>query len=248
MSWASRPQRCSLRVTVTMAEVLQATNLSLSYGSQPILREISLGFSRSEAVAITGPSGSGKTTLLYALSGLERDVQGSVTMLGKKLETLSVDQAAELRLRNVGFVFQSADLVPELTLRQNIALPLLLAGVSRSAAGQRVEELLEMLGLVESADRRPNRVSGGQAQRCAVARAVVARPSVVFADEPTGALDQTNRDVVLDLLLEQVRMIDGLLVTVTHDADVAAQFDRTIALADGRVVSENTSVFVANQH
>ena len=222
-----------------MNDIIRAVDLALSYGSQPVLRGVSLAFDRPESVAITGPSGSGKTTLLYVLSGLERATAGSVSLLGKKLSALSADAVSNLRLSGVGFVFQSSDLVPELTLRQNIGLPLLLAGVGRRAVGARVDELVSTLGLEESAGRRPSQVSGGQAQRCAVARAVVARPKVVFADEPTGALDQQNRSVVLGLLLDQVRRIEGLLVTVTHDPQIAAQFDRILELVDGRVVGDD---------
>lgn len=205
-----------------------------------------MSFGHAQAVAITGPSGSGKTSLLYCLSGLENDAQGSVVLLGHDLRHLSPDARADLRLRNVGFIFQSSDLVPELTLRQNVSLPLELARVSRRQVRERVNELVDALDLHGSADRRPSQVSGGQAQRCAVARAVVARPSIVFADEPTGALDGNNRDIVLALLLEQVRIIGGLLITVTHDRDVAACFDRTISLVDGAVLTDSDEVDVVD--
>ena len=218
--------------------ILSADGLSIGFGHDDVLRDVSLVFDVAEAVAITGPSGSGKTTLLYCLAGLERGIRGSVRLLGRSLDGLDAVELAELRLRNVGFVFQSADLVPELTLRQNIALPLELARVRRREVRDRVGELLHTLDLADEADRRPAQVSGGQAQRCAVARAVALRPSVVFADEPTGALDTKNRDRVMSLLLQQVADISGLLVTVTHDGAVAARFDRRIDLADGRVVSD----------
>lgn len=221
-------------------DILRTERLSLRYQSEQVVRDVSVAFSEPQTVAITGPSGSGKTSLLYCLSGLERRATGSVFVLGHELGALSPDDLAELRLSSVGFVFQSSDLVPELTLRQNIALPLQLARVSRRQVTDRVNELMSALGLAESADRRPSQVSGGQAQRCAVARAVVARPRIVFADEPTGALDQANRDVVLQLLMAQVHEIEGLLVTVTHDPEVAAQFERQLALSDGRVVSDET--------
>ncbi|GAA4702629.1 ABC transporter ATP-binding protein [Nocardioides conyzicola] len=230
-----------------MTEILRANELSLRYGQQQVLREVSVTFPRPEAVAVTGPSGSGKTSLLYALSGLERGVTGSVWLLGHRLDELDADRLSDLRLHNVGFVFQSADLVPELTLRQNIALPLQLAGTSRRSVRERVEELVETLGLTQSADRRPSQVSGGQAQRCAVGRSVALRPAIVFADEPTGALDQHNRDVVLDLLLDQVRQIDGLLVAVTHDPEVASRFDRSISLTDGVITGDTDGVRLADR-
>jgi putative ABC transport system ATP-binding protein len=204
-----------------------------------VLRDISFSLAQGETVAITGPSGSGKTTLLYALSGLERVDSGHVTLLGSPIVGMSAELLSELRLARVGFVFQSADLVPELTLRQNMSLPLELARAGRRDAQERVQQLAEALDLAECADRKPNQVSGGQAQRCAVGRAVATRPAVVFADEPTGALDSTNRERVLDLLLEQVRLCNALLVTVTHDADVAARFSRRIGLVDGRVVADS---------
>lgn len=217
---------------------MRAEGLSLSYGQEPVLRDVSVAFPEPEAVAITGPSGSGKTSLLYGLSGLERRVSGSVFLLGEDVTRLSADALANVRLQRFGFVFQSSDLVPELTLRQNVALPLQLARTPRAEVRDRVNELLIKLDLAESADRRPAQVSGGQAQRCAVARAVVARPKVVFADEPTGALDRRNREVVLDLLLDQVRQIDALLVTVTHDPGVASRHQRRISLQDGEVVED----------
>lgn len=236
------------RTPLTRADgFLRAKELTLAYGSTQVLRGVKLSFEQAQAVAITGPSGSGKTSLLYCLSGLESAAQGSVVLLGQELLALSPDARANLRLRNVGFVFQSSDLVPELTLRQNIALPLELAHVSRRQVQQRVDELVEALDLRESGDRRPSQVSGGQAQRCAVARSVAAKPSIVFADEPTGALDQSNRDIVLGLLLAQVRIIGGLLITVTHDHDVAARFDRTISLVDGTVRADSDEVAVVDR-
>jgi len=227
-------------VTTPGSDILRADQLSLSYGAQQVVRDVSIAFTAPQTVAVTGPSGSGKTSLLHCLSGLDRRATGSVSLLGHELGTLGPDELAQLRLSHVGFVFQSADLVPELTLRQNIALPLQLARAPRRHVAERVAELVEGLGLAESADRRPGQVSGGQAQRCAVARAVVARPRVVFADEPTGALDQANRDVVLEMLISQVRAIDGLLVTVTHDPEVADRFERRVGLSDGRVIGDDT--------
>lgn len=218
---------------------LSADHLSLVRNDEKILHEVSLDFSSSRTVAVTGASGSGKTTLLHCLSGLERNYSGTVSLLGHDIAALTADELAELRLGQVGFVFQSSDLVPELTLRQNIALPLNLARASRRRTKERVAELVSALGLEGCADRRPEQVSGGQQQRCAVVRAVVARPAVVFADEPTGALDKANRDLVLDLLLDQVNSIDGLMVTVTHDADLASRFERRIELSDGRPVADS---------
>jgi putative ABC transport system ATP-binding protein len=221
---------------LTTEEVLRADALRVSLGGHEVLHGIDIALGADRSVAVTGPSGSGKSTLLYALAGLERASSGSVSALGADLSLLDPDELSDLRLRRFGFVFQSADLVPELSLRENIALPLELAGARRSEVRARVDELVERLGLSGSASRRPSQVSGGQAQRAAVARAVVAGPAVVLADEPTGALDSGNRDAVLKLLFEQVSRCRALLVLVTHDPDVAALCAEQVHLLDGRVV------------
>jgi putative ABC transport system ATP-binding protein len=221
---------------LTTEEVLRADALRVSLGGHEVLHGIDIALGADRSVAVTGPSGSGKSTLLYALAGLERASSGSVSALGADLSLLDPDELSDLRLRRFGFVFQSADLVPELSLRENIALPLELAGARRSEVRARVDELVERLGLSGSASRRPSQVSGGQAQRAAVARAVVAGPAVVLADEPTGALDSGNRDAVLELLFEQVSRCRALLVLVTHDPDVAALCAEQVHLLDGRVV------------
>jgi putative ABC transport system ATP-binding protein len=215
--------------------MLQTRELRLVYGTEPALRGIDLTFVRGQSVAVVGSSGSGKSSLLYCLSGLERPTSGQVLFQGQDIAAKSPDERSQLRLRSFGFVFQSADLVPELTLRENIALPLELAGVRRRKTRSRVSELIATLGLDECADRRIAQVSGGQAQRAAVARAVVGSPAVVFADEPTGALDSHNRKAVLQLLLEQVTVVGALLIMVTHDGSVAELVDRVITLRDGQV-------------
>ena len=225
-------------------DVLVSTELQLFYQAQHVLRGVSTRIARGETVAITGPSGSGKTTLLYCLSGLEFPQQGRVELLGRDVAGMARDELSDLRLRHIGFVFQSADLVPELTLSQNIALPLELAGCVRRVVRERVAELVDVLGLTECEDRRPAQVSGGQAQRAAVGRALSARPALIFADEPTGALDSANRDVVLDLLLTQVRELGASLVTVTHDEKVAERFGRRVQLADGLILSDSGALAV----
>jgi putative ABC transport system ATP-binding protein len=219
------------------AALVAAHNIDLDYGGDPVLRDITIEFEGPGSIAVTGPSGSGKTSLLYVMSGLERRATGRVRLVGEDITAMSPDELASHRLSHVGFVFQSADLVPELTLRENVALPLELAGIPRRETRSRVAELLMRLDLQSCADRRPPQVSGGQAQRCAVARAVAGRPRVVFADEPTGALDRTNRDVVLEVLRDQVAEIEGLLVAVTHDPEVAARFERQVHLSDGCIAS-----------
>jgi len=219
------------------AHALLVEGLCVDLGGQRVLSSVDLAFPGATTVAVTGPSGAGKSTLLNALGGLLPAASGRVVVEGHDLHALSDEERAELRLRAVGFVLQSSGLVPELSLRENIALPLELAGARRKDVRARVTELVEQLGLTACAHRRPGEVSGGQAQRAAVARAVVARPAVVLADEPTGALDSANRDVVLDLLLDQVARSGSLLVLVTHDPQVAARCARQVRIVDGRVAT-----------
>lgn len=187
-----------------------------------------------ERVAIVGPSGSGKTTLLYCLAGILEPTRGQVVLHDQMLSDLSADERAAVRLECFGFVFQFAELVPELSLRENVELPLRLAGKQARTAGRRASELLELLGLMSVAHRRPGQVSGGQAQRCAVARALAPRPAVVFADEPTGALDAANGRVALSELVRLSQECETALVVVTHDAAVAEQLERRVDVCDGR--------------
>jgi len=218
-----------------MSSSLRVEGLHVRLGEHEVLHGIDLDLRADRSVAVTGPSGSGKTTLLYALAGLERPSAGRVEALGTDLASLDPDALSEFRLRSFGFVFQSADLVPELSLRENVALPLELLGHGRGAVRRRVDALIDVLDLGECQHRRPGGVSGGQAQRAAVGRAVVAEPSVVLADEPTGALDSVNRDRVMTLLLEQARMCGALLVVVTHDHEIAARCTEQVGMVDGAV-------------
>ncbi|WP_327348399.1 ABC transporter ATP-binding protein [Streptomyces europaeiscabiei] len=217
--------------------VLTADNLALSYGRTVALASASATVRRGEVVAVRGPSGSGKSTMLQCMAGLVRPDSGVVTFDGTEVTSLSGRMRSQLRLREFGFVFQNSELVPELTLRENVTLPLELTGFPRARRARRVAELLDRLGIAREADRRPAQVSGGQAQRAAVARAVAHRPRVVFADEPTGALDRENGTAVLDLLMELARADDTAVVLVTHDAIVAERADRTVEMCDGKTAS-----------
>lgn len=214
--------------------MLVADHLCLTYGQTEALVDASVSVARSEIVAVTGSSGSGKTSLLYCLAALARPTRGAVRLGDQELTALSDEQRTAVRRLRFGFVFQFAELVPELTLRENVALPLELLRVDRRERRSRVEELLERLGLAPHAGRRPAQVSGGQAQRAAVARAVVHRPDVVFADEPTGSLDTVNGRLVLDAFVSVCRDYGAAVVLVTHDPAVAAFADRTVAMRDGR--------------
>lgn len=215
--------------------MLVAEDLHLAYGKTVALAGASVAVSPGDVVAVTGPSGSGKSSLLYCLAGLLRPKSGRVRFRGSDVADMSDDERSDLRRRNFGFVFQFAELVPELTLRENVALPLELNGISRRNRRARVNELLAMLDLADHADRRPAQVSGGQAQRAAVGRAIAHRPAVVFADEPTGSLDSGNGKIVLDALLDLARSHESSVVLVTHDAGIAARADRTVPMRDGCV-------------
>jgi putative ABC transport system ATP-binding protein len=215
--------------------VLIAENVRFAYGETVALAGFSATVSPGEVVAIVGPSGSGKSTLLYCLSGLLAPSSGAVRFRDRCLSELTDAERSDLRCRSFGFVFQFGELVPELTLRENIALPLDLVRAPRDLRRRRVAELTERLGLNGHADRRPATVSAGQAQRAAVARAIVHRPAVMFADEPTGALDSVNADIVISALIELAREQDTAVVVVTHDLVVASRADRVIVLRDGAV-------------
>ncbi|MDG4788493.1 ABC transporter ATP-binding protein [Micromonospora sp. WMMD1102] len=174
---------------------------------------------------------------MHVLAGILRPEHGEVRLDAQRIDNLSDSRRSRLRLRSFGFVLQFGDLVPELSLGQNVALPLRLLGTPRAEARRRAAELLGQLAVAELADRRPGQVSGGEAQRAAVARALAHRPSVIFADEPTGALDSAAGEVVLDALTGLARQEGSAVVMVTHEARVAAYADRTVFLRDGRVAA-----------
>lgn len=210
--------------------------LRLRFGATVALDGVDIDVGRGEILAVMGRSGSGKSTLLHVLSGVLVPDQGEVLFGAQRLDTLGDAARSRVRLRHFGFVFQFGDLVPELSLRDNVELPLRLVGAKDAAAA--AQELLEEFEIAAVASRRPGQVSGGQAQRAAVARALVHRPEVVFADEPTGALDSVSGELVLDALTAAARRRGAAVVVVTHEARVAAYADRTLLLRDGRVEGE----------
>lgn len=216
--------------------MLSARDVGLAYGKTVALAGASVTVAEGSVVALVGASGSGKSSMLYCLAGLLQPDSGEILLGGVRLNDLSEDDRSDLRRKNFGFVFQFAELVPELTLRQNIALPLELNGWRRSAQRKRVTELLEQLDIQEQADRRPVQVSGGQAQRAAVARAIAHRPQVLFADEPTGALDSVNGAIVLDSMLQLAKENHTSVVLVTHDKAIAGRADEIVRMRDGRMV------------
>jgi putative ABC transport system ATP-binding protein len=214
--------------------VLSGTGLAKSYGPTTVLHDASLEVARGESVAVMGPSGSGKSTLLYCLSGVLTPDRGKVVFDGVRVDELPDARRSELRRSAFGFVFQFPGLLAELFAEENVALPLMLAGTSRRDAVVRARELFPALGLDGLERRRPGELSGGQAQRVAIARALIAQPAVVFADEPTGALDSEAGDAVMSLLVSTVRERQAALVVVTHDERVADRCDRVVRVVDGR--------------
>ena len=222
---------------------VRGTELVKTYGETTALGGVTVEVRDGESVAVMGPSGSGKTTLLHLLAGIVPPDAGEVILRtdagSVSIGALDDDARSELRLREFGFVFQQGLLLPELTAVENISLPLLLSGTTRASAESSSRGLLASLGLDGLGERRIGQLSGGQAQRVAIARAVVGNPPVVFADEPTGALDSTTASDVLDLLLSLTAHRGRALVLVTHDESVAARCSRVVRMKDGRVVSDS---------
>ena len=222
--------------------IISARNLHKSYGNNPVLRNVSLDIFPGESVAIMGPSGSGKTTLLHALSGIIKLDAGSVLFNGPTgqvaVESLSERERTSLRANSFGFVFQQGLLVPELTAEENVSLAAMIAGVPRQQARSISADLLNRLGLGQMLDRRMGEMSGGQAQRVAIARSQVNGAPVTFADEPTGALDSKTAREVMALLLTMIPQQGKTLLVVTHDPNVAAACSRVVYLQDGQIVSD----------
>jgi putative ABC transport system ATP-binding protein len=215
--------------------VLTGRGLAKRFGPAVALDGVDLAVGRAEAVAIMGPSGSGKSTLLHCLAGIMRPDAGEVHLLGQRIDALGERRRSALRRTRFGFVFQFGQLLPELPAEENVALPLMLNGTPRREAVKTARSWFGPLGLAGLEGRRPGELSGGQAQRVAIARALAPRPAVVFADEPTGALDQATGHETMRLLTEATRHNDASLVVVTHDPSVARWCDRTVQVRDGRV-------------
>ena len=224
-------------VAARPATIIEARGVVLSFGSTPALRGASLAVRKGEIVAVMGPSGSGKSTLLHCLAGILVPERGEVWFGGQRLDTLSDQRRSALRRDRFGFVFQSGQLVPELTAEVNVALPLLLGGTRRATALQRARAWLGRFGLDGLGNRRSGELSGGQAQRVALARGMVASPEVLFADEPTGSLDSVSGELVMSLMTGAAREQGTTVILVTHDARVAAYADREVIVRDGTVSS-----------
>lgn len=216
--------------------LIEATNIRKSFGSLEVLKGIDLAVQAGEVISIVGASGAGKTTLLQILGTLEAPASGGqLKICGEEVTQFSKRKQAELRNQRLGFIFQAHQLLPEFTALENVMLPALLGGTSRREARREAQALLQRLGLADRADHKPSELSGGESQRVAVARALVNRPSVIFADEPSGSLDTANKESLHRLFFELREELGQTFVIVTHDPDFAAQADRMITLRDGRI-------------
>ncbi|MCA1939147.1 MAG: ABC transporter ATP-binding protein [Dechloromonas sp.] len=204
------------------------------------LAGLDLSISAGEYVAVMGPSGSGKSTLLNLLGLLDRPNAGSYRLEGRDVTTLSADEQAQVRSTRIGFVFQSFHLVPRLTAAENIALPMMLAGIARSERDRRVTEALKNFGLDQRADHKPDQLSGGQRQRVAIARATIMQPALILADEPTGNLDRHTGEEVVNLL-EALNASGVTLVVVTHDPQMGERARRQLVMEDGRLKHDSAA-------
>ena len=218
-----------------MSVLLRGRQIAKAYGPTPALRDVSVEVAEGEILAVTGPSGCGKSTLLHCLAGILRVDAGTVHYRDEDLTTWTEAARSKLRRSDFGVLFQFGQLVPELTAAENVALPLLLAGTGRRAAREAALSWLDRFGVADLADQRPGAMSGGQQQRCATARALITGPTVLFADEPTGALDALTGEQVLTQIVQVAREQRAAVVLVTHDARVAAYADREVVLRDGAV-------------
>ena len=235
------PAVASAAATSRAAAILEARDVTKRYelGKTTVeaLRGVTMAVAPGEFVALMGPSGSGKSTLLQLLGGLDQPTTGSIVFEGADISHLSDAQATKLRRERTGFVFQAFNLIPLLNVRENIELPFTIAGGQRDAK-DRVRQAMEMVELTGKEDHRPDQLSAGEQQRVAVARALVTRPSVLLADEPTGNLDYTNSGELLDALWRSSEQVGQTIVLVTHDARAAAYADRVLVIGDGRIEEE----------
>lgn len=215
--------------------MIKAENITKSFGSLQVLKGIDLEVGKGEIVSIVGPSGAGKTTLLLIMGTLEKADAGNVIIDGQNLNRLSEKKLSDFRNKNIGFVFQFHQLLPEFTALENVMIPALIGNVKHTRAEAKARELLQMMGLSDRATHKPNELSGGEKQRVAVARALINDPLVVFADEPSGSLDTNNKEELHRLFFALRDKLNQTFVIVTHDEHLASLTDRTIHMKDGRV-------------
>ena len=224
-----------------MSNVIEIRNIirdfPLGQETVHVLKGIDLDIQRGDYLAIMGPAGSGKSTLMNLLGCLDTPTSGSYNLNGKDVSKMSDDELAEIRNNEIGFVFQTFNLLPRTTALENVALPMIYAGISKKERTQRAEEVLEDVGLADRMDHKPNQLSGGQRQRVAVGRALVNNPSIILADEPTGNLDSKTSEEIMDLL-DEIHKNGNTVIVVTHEEDIAAKAHRIIRLIDGMVDSD----------
>jgi len=222
--------------------ILEATKIHKSYGNkfnrQEVLTGIDMAIGQGEFVSIMGASGSGKTTLLNVLSSIDKVSQGNIVINGQEMTSLREKQLAEFRKQHLGFIFQDYNLLDTLTVKENILLPLSITGVSKKAADQKFQTLANELGIHEIKDKYPNEISGGQKQRTSAARAFIHEPSVIFADEPTGALDSKSASDLLNKLSQLNQQRQATILMVTHDPVAASYCSRVIFIKDGRIYTQ----------
>ena len=215
--------------------MIELKGITKSFGSLQVLKGIDLTIRKGEVVSIVGPSGAGKTTLLQIMGTLDKADAGTITIDGTNVSKLKEKELSAFRNQHIGFVFQFHQLLPEFTALENVMIPALIAGTSPKEANRRAQEMLDLLGLVDRAGHKPNELSGGEKQRIAVARALINRPSVVFADEPSGSLDTKNKEELHRLFFDLRDKLQQTFVIVTHDEGLATLTDRTIHMVDGLI-------------
>lgn len=220
--------------------MIDIKGITKSFGSLQVLKGINLHIDKGEVVSIVGPSGAGKTTLLQIIGTLDKPDSGEIIIDGTDVGKLSSKKLSEFRNRRIGFVFQFHQLLPEFTAVENIMIPAFIAGAQKDEARQRAMELLDFMGLADRAGHKPNELSGGEKQRVAVARALVNRPAVILADEPSGSLDSKNKEELHRLFFDLRDKTGQTFVIITHDENLARITDRTIAMKDGMLSAEET--------
>lgn len=217
--------------------MIELQNITKSYGTLTVLHDISLSIHDGEIMTIVGPSGAGKTTLLQIAGTLDRPDSGSVFFDGTDLFKLKDRKLSEFRNLNIGFVFQFHQLLPEFSALENVAMPALISGKSKKESFAEAKRLLTDLGLADRVEHKPTQLSGGERQRAAIARALINKPRIVFADEPTGSLDSRNRNEIQNIIASLRDTLHQTFVVVTHDPDMASISDRIVTMADGRIVT-----------
>lgn len=218
--------------------MIQLEGITKSFGALQVLKGIDLTIDKGEVVSIVGPSGAGKTTLLQIMGTLDRPDTGRVILNGTEVNQMKEKEVSAFRNREIGFVFQFHQLLPEFTALENVIIPALIQGITFDTAKKRANEILDFLGLLSRASHKPSELSGGEKQRVAVARALINHPSVVLADEPSGSLDMKNKEELHKLFFRLRDELGQTFVIVTHDETLAVQTDRTIHLVDGKIISE----------